>query len=108
MKIIYNKWIPVKGFTAINIFGLICARKEKKPLSPETIHHELIHTAQIRETLFVPFYIIYGIHFVILLVKKRHWLEAYRNVCFEKEAYYFECEKRYLECRNPYCWITYL
>ena len=29
-KLIYNKIIPFKGFVAINLFGLIFVRKEKK------------------------------------------------------------------------------
>ena len=29
-KIIYNKFIPFKGYVAINLFGIIFARKEYK------------------------------------------------------------------------------
>lgn len=32
MKVIYNNIIPFRGFTAINLFGFIFARKEYKPL----------------------------------------------------------------------------
>lgn len=39
MKIIYNKWIPFKGFCAINLFGVIFARKGCK-VTPRTINHE--------------------------------------------------------------------
>lgn len=55
MKIIYNKLIPFKGFAAINLFGVLFARKECKPLSERTINHEAIHTAQMRELLYVGF-----------------------------------------------------
>jgi len=107
--IIYNKWIPVKGYSAINIFGIIFARKECNSLKLETITHERIHTAQMLETLFIPFYLIYGIHFLILLIKKRNWNEAYRNICFEKEAYNYQWYDWYIsDRRKHYNWIDYL
>ena len=50
MKIIYNKLIPFKGFIAINLFGIIFARKEyKNCLYRSVINHENIHTAQMKE-----------------------------------------------------------
>lgn len=27
-KVIYNKYLPIKGYVAINLFGLVFARKE--------------------------------------------------------------------------------
>lgn len=57
MRVIYNNILPIKGYIAINLFGLIFARKEFKPLSKATENHEAIHTAQIRELLFLLFYI---------------------------------------------------
>jgi len=44
MVIIYNNVIPVKGFSAMNLFGLIFARKAFKPLPKLVINHESIHT----------------------------------------------------------------
>jgi len=105
MKVIYNKLIPVKGFIAINLFGIIFSRKEKKPLEKRTVNHELIHTKQMLETLFVFFYLIYGIHFLIQLVRFRNWKTAYRNVCFEREAYYFQYHENYLKRRRLFYWI---
>nr|DAM03170.1 MAG TPA: hypothetical protein [Caudoviricetes sp.] len=32
MKVIYNKYLPIKGYVAINLFGIIFARKEFKPI----------------------------------------------------------------------------
>lgn len=49
MKVIYNKLLPVQGFTAINLFGLVFARKEERPLDAVLIRHELIHTLQMVE-----------------------------------------------------------
>lgn len=33
MKIIYNDIIPFKGYKAINLFGIVFARKSARPLS---------------------------------------------------------------------------
>lgn len=46
MKVIYNSLIPFKGFSAINLFGIVFARKEYKELSQRVLNHEAIHTAQ--------------------------------------------------------------
>lgn len=41
MKIIYNKFIPFKGFVAINLFGILFVRKEyKSRINPIVINHE--------------------------------------------------------------------
>ena len=61
MKVIYNSLIPFKGFIAINLFGIVFARKEYKELSRRTLNHEAIHTAQMKEMLYVFFYLWYVI-----------------------------------------------
>ena len=46
MKIIYNSIIPFKGFLAINLFGLLFVREERKDkLNSIVINHEAIHLA---------------------------------------------------------------
>lgn len=57
MKVIYNRLLPVRGFTAINLFGIVFARRECRPLSEVTLRHEAIHTRQMRETGYVGFYL---------------------------------------------------
>lgn len=52
MKTIYNKYIPFKGFSAINCLGIwLFVRNEKKygywvspMLSEKTLNHENIHS----------------------------------------------------------------
>ena len=43
MIIIRNNIIPFKGFTAMNLFGLLFVRKDVT-LSEELINHEAIHS----------------------------------------------------------------
>ena len=64
MKIIRNNFIPVKGFKAINLFGILFVRGNAV-ISEKTLRHEHIHTMQMREMLYVPFYLWYGIEYVI-------------------------------------------
>lgn len=45
MKVVYNNLIPFKGFQAMNLFGILFARKEYNPISKITLNHEAIHTA---------------------------------------------------------------
>ena len=56
MKIVRNNIIPFKGFLAINLFGILFVRGDSY-ISPQVINHEKIHTAQMRELLYIPFYL---------------------------------------------------
>ena len=103
MKVIYNSILPIPGFTAMNLCGLILARRESKPLHDVTLRHEAIHTAQMRETLYVGFYLLYLLEwFIKLFIYGR---EAYRNISFEREAYRYAAYENYLEERRAYAWL---
>lgn len=99
MKIVYNKFIPFKGFGAINLFGVIFARKECK-VTPRTINHEKIHTAQMRELGYIGFYVLYFLEWLYRLVVDTN--RAYRTISFEVEAYEHQYDYKYLESRKPY------
>ena len=89
-----------KGF-CVNIFGTYWAR-DTSWLDKYTVNHERIHTAQMRELLFVPFYIIYGIEWLIRLAQKRNWRSAYMAISFEREAYAHGRDLTYLSRRPHY------
>lgn len=101
MKIIYNKIIPFKGFKAINLFGILFT---KKSLTEYEINHESIHTEQMKELLYIGFYIIYFFEWIYkyLFTKYRFTHNAYRNVSFEKEAYNNEKDLNYIEQRRKH------
>lgn len=116
-KIIYNKLIPFKGFTALNLFGYIFIREEYHYLSnyylTRVIQHENIHTAQMMDfsPKFFPrklkiafggviFYIVYFIEWIYRLIF--HFNTAYKGISFEKEAYYNEINYGYLESRKRF------
>lgn len=106
MKVIYNIIIPFKGFSAINLFGIVFARKEYKELGRRTLNHEAIHTAQMKEMLYVFFYLWYVIEWIIKLF--RYGRNAYENISFEREAYAFEYDWYYLKVRKHYAWLRCL
>lgn len=51
MRIIHNKFIPFKGFGAMNILGLVFSRKPAEEVTLVTKRHEQTHTYQQYEIL---------------------------------------------------------
>lgn len=105
MKIIYNNIIPFKGFAAINLFGILFVRKGVR-VTERMINHETIHTAQIREMLYIFFYLWYITEWFVKLFF--YGLKAYRNISFEREAYKNDNDRNYLSERKHYSWIRWL
>lgn len=99
MKIIVSPLVPRRF--VVNLFGTIWTRS-KGVVTPELMRHERIHTAQQRELLWVPFYIIYFIEWVCLLCKYHHWEKAYRALSFEREAYANQANPFYLSQRRHF------
>ena len=99
MKIIYNDFIPFRGFSAINLFGVIFARNGKS-LPPHIINRQKIRTAQMRELLYVGFYLIYIVEWLYNLV--RYPKKAYRCISFEIEARKHQNDYDYLSKRKPF------
>ena len=106
MKVIYNGLIPFRGFTAINLFGRVFARKEFEPVSDRILRHEAIHTAQMKETAFLGFYLIYISEWLWGLLRRQSPLAAYRAIRFEREAYRYMADPSYLTRRRPYAWAS--
>lgn len=104
MKIIYNHIIPLPGFKAINLFGVLFVRKGCT-MSDTDLNHEAIHTAQMKEMWYIFFYMWYLIEWVVRLFKKGN---AYRNISFEKEAYDNQLWLTYLANRPRFSWLDYL
>ena len=102
-KIIYNSVIPFKGFKAINLFGVLFVRKNAI-INERTIRHEAIHTAQMKEMLYIFFYVWYLIEWLIRLP----FGNAYRNISFEREAYDNQDDLSYLKNRKRFAFTRYI
>ncbi|MDH6355262.1 hypothetical protein M2132_001600 [Dysgonomonas sp. PH5-45] len=108
MKIIYNNIFPFKRFAAINIFGFIFARKEYGVLSAHIINHEAIHTAQMKELLYIFFYLWYTVEWTAKWIRYRNPDRAYMNISFEREAYANQYNLEYLQTRPRFAFLRYL
>lgn len=129
MKIIRNKYLPVKGFMCMNILGLLFVREEVV-LDDEAINHEAIHTVQQYEILALSAIAaliasnIYASWWYLLIVVVMPialyilaWLvalilppydSAYKDSPFEREAYANEHDPLYLAKRPWLVWVMYI
>lgn len=122
MKIIYNKWIPFKGYFAINLFGTIFIREENRnvAVSKRTKNHESIHTEQMLD--FVGgveklkilggciFYVLYFIEWLVKLIISIFYrkVKPYSSISFECEAYDNDKKYKYLNTRKRFAWTKYI
>ena len=130
--IIYNNFIPLKGYTALTIWPLVFARKSEKPLKRHVENHERIHLRQQLEVLtasavviaalilvfgwswwwmlasLAVYYAGYGLDYAIRRILYRSHFETYRNIAAEQEAYLNQYDRAYLRQRRPFTWVKYL
>ena len=126
MKIIRNKYIPFKGFRAINLFGILFVRGNAR-IDDITLNHESIHSAQIVEVMIAsaPFVLLLwlftNVWLGLLLVIASYYLwyviewlirlprgNAYKNISFEREAYANQDDLSYLKNRKRFDFVRYI
>ena len=102
MIIIRSKYMPpMKRFYAINILGVMFVHPGVA-VHDSLINHERIHTAQMRELGYLPFYLLYLLEWLVRLCLPGN---AYRKLSFEKEAYDHMFDDNYLKHRRHYAWL---
>lgn len=106
MPVIVKCRLIPKGI-CVNLFGTFWAR-DTSWIDEKVINHERIHTAQQRELLFIPFYLLYLLEWIVCLVRHRNWEQAYFAISFEREAYTHGNDLAYLSRRKHYQWIKHL
>lgn len=105
MKIVRNKYFPIQGYKAINLFGILFVKQNAR-LSDIDINHEAIHSEQRREVLWIFYGLWYVIEYLIRLICYRSFDKAYKNLLFEQEAYEHQDDLNYIDYRRkPYAWI---
>lgn len=108
MKIIRNKYIPFGRFKAVNIFGIVFVKNDTN-LSSSLINHEAIHTAQMKELLFIFFYILWALNWLFNIIY--YWFDfkkAYRMIVFEQEAFEYQSYTLHIEYRSLFFWLKYI
>lgn len=89
-----------KGY-CLNLFSILCTR-DTSWIDRHVINHERIHTAQMKELLFIPFYILYVLEWLMRLIQYRDAHKAYLNISFEREAYRYGHDLGYLKRRRRF------
>lgn len=89
---------------AITIFPFIVS---KEKMDETTLNHETIHIHQQKELLVIPFYLLYGLYYLIGIIKYKNKQQAYYMIPFEQEAYDNDHNLDYLETRKWYAWRRY-
>ena len=110
LKVVYNKYIPLKGFVALTLWPWIFVREYKSAkFTPMMKRHEATHAHQQFECLFVGFLFIYCLEWLVKM-----WIcwfdldRAYMSISFEQEAYEHQEEIYYNDVRRHYAWTKYL
>ena len=108
MLIIVTKYLIPKGYRGLTIFPFVFLRNKTEVTNAVLINHEKIHIRQQLELLILPFFVWYGIEFLIRLLILKDKKQAYMNISFEKEAYQNENNTNYIKERDFYRFIKYL
>ena len=102
-KILVRK-LHVNGMA---LFPFLLIQREALWQNNFFINHERIHFRQQIELVILPFYLLYLLHYLINRIKYRDHDTAYRNICFEREAYSNEKNLQYLKERKFFSWTKY-
>jgi hypothetical protein len=102
--IVRLSFLPAAGMA---IFPFILIKYPELRRNRQIINHELIHLRQQIELLILPFYVFYTVNYLINLIRYRKHEEAYRNIVFEREAYFNDADYHYLNNRKFFAWIKH-
>ncbi|WP_158963093.1 hypothetical protein [Myroides fluvii] len=97
-----------KNIAAITLFPFIIYKTASYADDPILVHHERIHLKQQLELLILPFYLWYGLEFLIRLSALKDKRKAYRAISFEREAYANESNLLYAKQRKAYSFLKYM
>lgn len=89
----------LKNYHGMTLWPFLLVKDKSSFKDAVFMNHEHIHAAQQKELGVIFFYLWYAIEYVILRLKYNHD-RAYRNIIFEREAYYWEANLEYLSTRK--------
>ncbi|MEZ4786965.1 MAG: hypothetical protein R2790_03575 [Flavobacterium haoranii] len=108
MIVVAFKYLVPKGYRGITLFPFIFFLRKEDKRNVVLVNHEKIHIRQQLELLVIPFFIWYGLEFLVRLFQYKNRREAYRNISFEREAYTNEKDLDYLEQRSFWSFLKYV
>lgn len=107
MIFIVFKYLTPKGFRGITLFPFVFLSDKKDKENLVFRNHEKIHIRQQLEMLVLPFFIWYGIEFLIRWMQFKNRRVAYYHISFEREAYENEKDLNYLLKRSFWGFVKY-
>ncbi|HMI08015.1 MAG TPA: hypothetical protein VK528_10745 [Flavobacterium sp.] len=99
MLLIVSKYLIPKGYRGMTVFPFVILREKEAMENQILVNHEKIHIRQQLELLVLPFFVWYVLEYGFRLRQYRSRNLAYRNICFEREAYENEKDLDYLKKR---------
>ncbi len=99
---------PFLKVSGLTLYPFIMVSRPQLKTDVVTIRHEMIHIKQAEELLVLPFYVSYLLNYLVNLLIYRNHDKAYRNICFEREAYQFEHDNTYLSKRKIWAWRKFI
>ena len=109
-KLLFDK--VLKTYSGITLFPFIILKYKEKDLSEKDyktlLNHEKIHLIQQMETLIVFFYVLYLVFYLKNRFSGMKHFQAYQNIPFEKESYFYETDFRYLKRRKLFSWRKFI
>ncbi len=97
-----------KNFNGITLWPFVILKHSLLKENAVFINHESIHLRQQVELLLVFFYLWYAIEFLFRWFQYKNRLKAYRNISFEREAYFHEQDFDYLKHRKFFGFLKFL
>lgn len=108
MIVLVLKFLTPRGFRGITLFPFIVLTHEEDRRNVVVMNHERIHIRQQLELLVVPFFVWYGLEFLLRWAQFKNRYTAYRNISFEREAYANEKDPGYLRQRSFWKFLSFL
>lgn len=110
LKRIYCNHFPLKDYISLAVCPWVFIREDKRSKYTPTVNrHEMTHALQQIETLYLFFFIIYGLEYAIKLpICKFNTDRTYRSISFEQEARFNQGKVKYNKERKHYAWVKYI
>jgi len=106
--ILIFKHIFRKNYIGLTLWPLIILRDPELKDDEVLLNHERIHLKQQKELFILPFYMLYVGEWLLRTIRYGNGYKAYKNISFEREAYYNEWDLNYLKTRKSWHFIKYL
>ena len=108
MFVIVSRYLIPKGFRGITLFPFVIVSESHLKQNLVMLNHERIHIRQQLELLILPFFIWYGIEFLIKWIIYKDRNIAYKNISFERESYANEKDLNYLKQRSFWKFFSFI